>query len=82
MPVEQWLEALEKLERHAEEQDPVALAAVQTPLGALAGFYEHLYKLAQGYLKDPVQREEQLRIVRGWQEDAECLQALLDIEKR
>jgi NAD(P)-dependent dehydrogenase (short-subunit alcohol dehydrogenase family) len=82
MPVEQWLEALEKLERCIEEQDFVALAAVYAPLGALAGFYEHLHKMAEGYLKDPAQREEQLPIVRGWQEEANRLQTLLDIQKQ
>lgn len=82
MPVEQWLEALEKLGRCAEERDLVALGTVHAPLGALAGFYEHLHKMAEGYLKDPAQREEQLPIVRGWQEETNRLQALLDIQKQ
>jgi hypothetical protein len=46
------------------------------------GFYEHLHKMAEGYLKDPAQREEQLPIVRGWQEEANRLQALLDSHKQ
>jgi NAD(P)-dependent dehydrogenase (short-subunit alcohol dehydrogenase family) len=78
MPEERWLEALETLERCAEARDAGALAAVHAPLSALARFYEHLYGLADGYLKDPAQREEQLQIVRGWQEDAERLKMLME----
>jgi NAD(P)-dependent dehydrogenase (short-subunit alcohol dehydrogenase family) len=78
MPVEQWLEALESLEHCAEARDAGSLAAVHAPLGALVRFYEHLYGLADGYLKDPAQREEQLQIVRGWQEDAERLKTLVE----
>jgi NAD(P)-dependent dehydrogenase (short-subunit alcohol dehydrogenase family) len=77
MPVEQWLETLEKLERHAEAQDLAALTEVDASLGALARYYGHLYEMAKGYVKDPVQLEEQLRIVRGWQEDVKRLGALL-----
>ena len=34
-------------------------------------------ELAKGYVKDPVQLEEHLQIVRGWQEEAEKLEKLL-----
>jgi NAD(P)-dependent dehydrogenase (short-subunit alcohol dehydrogenase family) len=77
MPVEQWLEVLERLERHTEAQDLAALAGVYAPLGALVSYYVHLQELAKGYVKDPVQLEEYLQTVRGWQEEAEKLEKLL-----
>jgi hypothetical protein len=35
------------------------------------------YEMAKGYVKHPTQREERLGIVRGWQEGAAQLGALL-----
>jgi len=78
MTVEQWLEKLERLECCLEEQDLTALTTVHIPYSALAGYYAYLYEAAKGYVKDPVQREEQLGIVRGWQEEAEQLKELLE----
>jgi len=46
--------------------------AFNAPFEALAHYYTQLGEAAKGYVKDPVQREEQLRIVSAWQ-DA-CLQ--------
>lgn len=77
MPVEQWLEMLERLERYAEAQDLAGLAGVSAPIGALVSYYTHLQELAKSSMKDPVQLEEQLQIVRGWQEEAEKLKELL-----
>jgi hypothetical protein len=65
------------LEVVLEQQDSTALGMINAPLGRLADYYGHLYELAQGYLKDPLQREEQLGIVRSWQEDVEQLHSLL-----
>ena len=73
MPVEKWIEALKRLEQALESRDAVSLSAIQTPLNLLAGFYANLYEMAKGYIKDPGQREEQLRIVQGWHEDVERL---------
>ncbi len=77
MPVELWLETLERLGRCLEAGDLVTLRTIEAPLGSLAAYYGYLADMARGYVKDPAQREEQLRIVRGWQEEAAQLQALL-----
>jgi NAD(P)-dependent dehydrogenase (short-subunit alcohol dehydrogenase family) len=77
MPVEQWLDRLERLERCLEAQDSIALSTMNVPLDSLVAFYRFLYKAGEGYLKDPAEREEQLGILRGWQGDAEGLQELL-----
>jgi hypothetical protein len=50
---------------------------VQLPLGQLHGYHAHMAQMAEGYVKDPTTREEQVRIVRGWQSDAERLAVLL-----
>jgi NAD(P)-dependent dehydrogenase (short-subunit alcohol dehydrogenase family) len=77
MPVEQWLDTLERLERYAEGQNLAGLADTPAPIGALVSYYAHLQELANISLKDPVQLAEQLQIVRGWQEEAEKLERLL-----
>jgi NAD(P)-dependent dehydrogenase (short-subunit alcohol dehydrogenase family) len=73
----QWLELLKKVEDAAGAQDSATLATLSLPLNGLADYYGYLYTAAEGYVKDPIQREEQLQIVRGWQEDVETLAALL-----
>ena len=77
MPVEQWLAALDALEQCADRQEGADLSSVRLPLGTLANYYGHMQELARGYVKDPQQREEQLRVVRGWQEEVAQLNALL-----
>jgi NAD(P)-dependent dehydrogenase (short-subunit alcohol dehydrogenase family) len=77
LSVAQWLALLEKVEDAAESRDSVALAAIPLPLNGLADYYGYLYKAAEGYVKDPAQREEQLHFVRGWQEEVEHLASLL-----
>lgn len=76
-PVQAWLALLEQLERSVEARDGSGVTALEAPLDALATYYAHLYELAEGYVRDPEQREEQLGIVRGWQEDVERLEALM-----
>jgi len=77
LPVEEWLQALSLLESALERGDGAALAAIRAPLDRLAAYYAHLHEMAKGYLKDPAQRGEQLRIVGGWQADVERLHGLL-----
>jgi len=77
MPAEQWLETLEQLEHRLEAGDLAAVARLRAPLERLACYYEHYQELARGYVKDPQVLEEQLRIVRGYQEEAERLAALV-----
>jgi hypothetical protein len=77
LPVDEWLRVLERLEVILEHQDSTALATINAPFDRLAGYYDHLYGMAKGYVKDPVQRDEQLCIVRSWQMEVEQLCSLL-----
>ncbi len=77
MTVEQWLDRLARLERCLEAQDNLTLATINAPLDSLAAYYGFLHKAGEGYLKDPAEREEQLAIVHGWQEEVEQLHKLL-----
>jgi hypothetical protein len=77
MTVEEWLETLDRLEQAAETYYSDGLAAIRAPLGALASYHAYMVEMGKGYIKDPVEREKNLAIVRGWQEDAEELGKLL-----
>jgi NAD(P)-dependent dehydrogenase (short-subunit alcohol dehydrogenase family) len=76
-PVEEWLDTLAQLEDALERRDADALATVHAPLERLAAYYAHLHEMARGYVRDPAQRAEQLRIVAGWRDEVEALRALL-----
>ncbi|MGE5588957.1 MAG: SDR family NAD(P)-dependent oxidoreductase [Clostridia bacterium] len=78
MPVDEWLRVLEKLELALQNRDAGAVARIRAPLDRLAAYYAHLHKMAEGYVRDPLQRDEQLRIVRGWQAEVERLRALVE----
>jgi NAD(P)-dependent dehydrogenase (short-subunit alcohol dehydrogenase family) len=73
MTVEEWLQTLERLEQASSGQSSETLAAIHAPLEALAGYYGYMYEIGKGYIKDPLEREKNLAIVRGWQSDAEAL---------
>jgi NAD(P)-dependent dehydrogenase (short-subunit alcohol dehydrogenase family) len=73
LPVEEWLRVLERLEGALQAQDFAAVATIHAPFDRLAAYYEHLHQMAKGYVKDAVQRDEQLRIIRGWQVEVENL---------
>ena len=60
-------------------QDAAGAVSLRAPFDGLAGYYAHLYDMAKGYVKDLAQREEQLRIVAGWQHDAVQLGQWLDV---
>lgn len=81
LPAERWLEQLEKLEQAAAQGDAAATRAVvrspNTPLPYLARFYAFLYGTAEGYIRDPQQREEYLAVIRGWQEEVDKLEEML-----
>jgi NAD(P)-dependent dehydrogenase (short-subunit alcohol dehydrogenase family) len=77
LPVDEWLRVLEQVEEVLEHQDSAALAMINAPFDRLAAYYDHLYEMAKGYVKDPVQRDEQLRIVKSWQMEVERLHSLL-----
>jgi NAD(P)-dependent dehydrogenase (short-subunit alcohol dehydrogenase family) len=73
MPVEGWLEILQRLEACLQAGAPVA----PPPLAKLAGYYNHLAELAKGYEKNPAKLQESLRQVYGWKEEVEKLQEAL-----
>ena len=77
MTVEEWLQTLDRLEQAAGNGSSADLAAIHAPLGALAGYYGYMFEIGKGYIKDPLEREKNLAIVRGWQADAEALGWLL-----
>jgi hypothetical protein len=70
MPVERWLETLSDLERELEGG---SVGGPAVPIDRLADFYRHMGDLARGYVKDEREREEQLRIVGGWEAQARRL---------
>ena len=80
MPVDNWLARLEQLETVLQQGDMSTLVALYLPLDRLASYYAYLHDMAKGYVKDPVEREEQLGIVKGWQGEVEMLHALLNEE--
>jgi len=73
MPVEAWLKTLEQLEQALAAREAAGATAVHAPFAGLARYYAHLHDMAKGYIKEPTQREGQLRIVQGWQADVEEL---------
>ena len=77
LPVDEWLRVIEQLEEVLQHKDSTALAMINAPFDRLAAYYDHLYEMAKGYVKDSVQRDEQLCIVRSWQMEVEQLHSLL-----
>jgi NAD(P)-dependent dehydrogenase (short-subunit alcohol dehydrogenase family) len=73
LPVEEWLEGLARLEKALSNRDAAALAQSRLPLERLSSYYGHLAKMAEGYFKDPAQRDEYIAIIHGWQGEAEEL---------
>jgi NAD(P)-dependent dehydrogenase (short-subunit alcohol dehydrogenase family) len=81
MPVEHWLETLDRLAYYLKSNDFDAIAKLYIPVTKLAQFYQHLQELAKGYIKDPQQLADNLQIVRGWQTEAEQLAELISPKK-
>jgi NAD(P)-dependent dehydrogenase (short-subunit alcohol dehydrogenase family) len=79
LSVEQWIERLTRLEESLQANDPLQVSDRDLPLPALAGYYGSLAETARGYVKDPVQRAEQVEIVQGWQAEVEILASLLGL---
>lgn len=76
-PVEGWLELLAQVEAHAAQGDAAGVLAVDAPWERLVDYYAQLAESARGYVKNPTERENQVGIVLGWQEDVEALAAKL-----
>jgi NAD(P)-dependent dehydrogenase (short-subunit alcohol dehydrogenase family) len=77
MPVERWIEELRKLGESLHTVKDGSVLADVPHLPTLAAYYGHTGDLARGYIKDPVQRDIQLAVIRGWQSEVERLQACL-----
>ncbi len=77
MTVEEWLDTLDRVEQASRGRSSEGLAATHAPLEALAAYHAYMYEMGKGYIKDPLEREKNLAIVRGWQEDAQELGRLL-----
>ncbi len=78
MPVDQWLETLEKMEKLLEESDGKSAVIPPAPVMKLVLFYDNLQKLSRGYIKNPVEAQKVLEIIQGWQDEAGELAALLE----
>lgn len=77
LPIEGWLETLERLEAALVDGDAAAVQAVRAPLGQLAAYYQHMQKLAQGYEKDKQKLAHNLAIIENWRLEAQNLADLL-----
>ena len=73
MSVEEWLDALARLETSFKGDGEIAVL----PLPKLAGYYNHLAELAKGYEKDAAKLQENLQHVYGWRDEVEQLEKLL-----
>jgi NAD(P)-dependent dehydrogenase (short-subunit alcohol dehydrogenase family) len=73
MPVEEWLEALKRLEQGLQDEAALAIP----PLGRLAGYYDHLADLARGYEKDPAKLQDSLGHLDRWEEEVKELERAL-----
>jgi len=73
MPVEEWLDALARLEENLRGDQAIS----PPPLQKLAGYYNHLAELAKGYEKDPAKLEENLRHVYGWRDEVKQLERMI-----
>jgi hypothetical protein len=77
MPVERCQESLGQMQQRLEVGDFAPSPANRLLLEKLRGFYVHVGRLAEGYLKDPKQREDQVRIVDGWTAELDMLIGLV-----
>jgi NAD(P)-dependent dehydrogenase (short-subunit alcohol dehydrogenase family) len=75
MPVERTLDLLTTLGEQLTRGDVASARAAVPALEKLARYYGHLAELARGYVKDSRQRDEQVGLVVGWQQDVEALLA-------
>jgi hypothetical protein len=60
------------------EDDLQSGRVTRPPLDRLAGYYDHLAQLAEGYEPDPEALRDQLSHVHQWRDEVEELDALLE----
>jgi NAD(P)-dependent dehydrogenase (short-subunit alcohol dehydrogenase family) len=73
MPVDEWLFALDRMEKSLNGKDLIE----RPPLEKLAGYYEHLAELAEGYEKDPIKLEDSLNQIYAWRDEVGQLEKLI-----
>ena len=78
MPAERWLEMLDRLSNELAADELAVVRSERPPLEKLAAYWEHLAELARGYVKDPVERDQQVAICMGWRAEVERLIHALD----
>lgn len=77
MPADRWVAGLRELAERLGAGGFTGLASKEISPRKLADYFTHWYDMAKGYIKDPVQREEQLAVVNSWVEKAEELDGLV-----
>jgi NAD(P)-dependent dehydrogenase (short-subunit alcohol dehydrogenase family) len=75
--IDDALDKLSKVEQASQACDGVGLLNANLHPDGLAAYHAHMNEMAKGYIKDPIEREKNQAIVRGWQADAEELGKLL-----
>jgi len=75
IPVDEWLSALDQLERSLKGEHVVE----PLPLEKLSGYYMHLAELAKGFEKDPIKLEDSLKHVYAWRDEVDQLDKLIRI---
>ena len=73
MSVEEWLDALARLEIGLQGNGEISLP----PLAKLAGYYDHMAELAKGYEKNAAKLQENLKHVYGWRDEVMQLEKLV-----
>jgi hypothetical protein len=77
MPVDSWIQALQRLSGRLSDIAEGTALTDAPPLLILAAYYAHNGDLARGYLKDPAVRDVQLALIGNWQANGEELHAEL-----
>jgi NAD(P)-dependent dehydrogenase (short-subunit alcohol dehydrogenase family) len=77
MPVEKWLEQLDKLRQCLESQGPMTSEIHEIPIEKIADYWKHQADLARGYTKNPDELKKQLEILQNWEKTTEKLAELV-----
>jgi NAD(P)-dependent dehydrogenase (short-subunit alcohol dehydrogenase family) len=77
MPVEQWIEALQDLDRRLNAAQDNAKVRSPADLNNLVNYLKHMQDLLSGWEKDPKKLEETMKILKGWEADAAELRDIL-----
>lgn len=77
MPVEQWLEHIDRLMALAGAKDAAGLGRFEPPVSILSDYYRHMDDLARGYTKDEDTLEAQLKSIETWIDEVDQLDRLM-----